>query len=89
MADKTGRTARAGVTAPLRHRDFRLLMGAFAISCAGSWAYNVALAVLVFEQTDSLAWVGAGTVAVAAGVAAYFILGDSPQTTQLDTEFGK
>ena len=62
MGDKTARTARAGVTAPLRYRDFRLLMGAFAISCAGSWAYNVALAVLVFEQTDSLAWVGAATV---------------------------
>ena len=37
-------------------------MSAFAISCAGSWAYNVALAVFVFEQTQSLGWVGAATV---------------------------
>ena len=62
MADDTAQTTRSGLTAPLRHRDFRLLMGAFAISCAGSWAYNVALAVFVFEQTQSLAWVGAATV---------------------------
>lgn len=39
--------------------------------------------------SHTLVWVGAGTVAVAAGVAAYFIFSDSPQTTQLDTEFGK
>ena len=62
MAGDIGQTTRSGLTAPLRHRDFRLLMGAFAISCAGSWAYNVALAVFVFEQTQSLAWVGAATV---------------------------
>lgn len=62
MADDTGQTTRSGLTAPLRHRDFRLLMSAFAISCAGSWAYNVALAVFVFEQTQSLGWVGAATV---------------------------
>ncbi|MGH8940925.1 MAG: MFS transporter, partial [Actinomycetes bacterium] len=48
--------------APLRHRDFRLLTTSFAISFAGSWAYNVALAVFVFEQTGSAAWVGAATV---------------------------
>ena len=65
MADDmpgTGQSRRNGVTAPLRHRDFRLLMGAFAISCAGSWAYNVALAVFVFEQTGSLTWVAAATI---------------------------
>ena len=65
MADDTtgpGQTTRRGLTAPLRHRDFRLLMAAFAISCAGSWAYNVALAVFVYEQTDSLTWVGAATI---------------------------
>ena len=37
--------------APLRHRDFRLLITAFAVSASGSWAYNVALAVFIFEQT--------------------------------------
>ena len=62
MRGEDGRTPRTGLLTPLRHRDFRLLMGAFAISSAGSWAYNVALAVFVFEQTQSLAWVGAATV---------------------------
>jgi MFS family permease len=37
-------------------------MTAFAISCAGSWAYNVALAVFVYEETHSPAWVGAATI---------------------------
>lgn len=50
------------LTAPMRHRDFRLLITSFFISFAGSWAYNVALAVYVFEQTQSAAWVGAATV---------------------------
>src|SRR6476469_9166486 len=58
----TSHRARGGVLIPLRHRDFRLLMGAFAGSAAGSWAYNVALAVFVYEQTHSPAWVGAATV---------------------------
>ncbi len=38
-------------------------MIAFATSAAGSWAYNVALAVYVYEQTKSPAWVGAATLA--------------------------
>jgi MFS family permease len=53
---------RRRLTAPLRHRDFRLLITSFAISFAGSWAYNVALAVYVFQQTGSPAWVAAATV---------------------------
>lgn len=48
--------------APLRHRDFRLLTAALAISGAGSWAYNVGLAVYVYEQTHSATWVGAATI---------------------------
>ena len=62
MGTRQGTSGRAGVTAPLRHRDFRLLMGAFALSAGGSWAYNVALAVYVYDQTGSAAWVGAATV---------------------------
>lgn len=62
MGNDSGQTTRNGLAAPLRHRDFRLLIGAFAISCAGSWAYNVALAVFVFEQTQSLAWVAGATL---------------------------
>ncbi len=51
-----------GLAAPLRHRDFRLLAGAYSVSAAGSWAYNVALAVYVYDQTHSAAWVGAVTL---------------------------
>ena len=56
------RAKKDGVLAPLRHRDFRLLTLALGISGAGSWAYNVALAVYVYEQTHSAAWVGAATI---------------------------
>ncbi|MBD0323642.1 MAG: MFS transporter, partial [Aldersonia sp.] len=51
-----------GYRAALRHRDFRLLMIRFVISGIGSWAYNVALIVFVYEQTQSAAWVGAITI---------------------------
>ena len=46
----------------LAHRDLRLLLGAMLVSFAGSWAYNVALLAVVYERTESLAWVGATTV---------------------------
>ncbi len=58
----THRKQRGRLTAPLKHRDFRLMMISFATSAAGSWAYNVALAVFVFQQTGSPAWVGAATI---------------------------
>ena len=51
-----------GLLTSLRHRDFRLLMGATAVSVACSWAYNVALTVWIFEETGSAAWVGAATI---------------------------
>jgi hypothetical protein len=46
----------------LAHRDLRLLLGAMLVSMAGSWAYNVALLAVVYERTESLAWVGAATL---------------------------
>jgi MFS family permease len=54
---------RARLTSSLKHRDFRLLIIAFSTSEIGSWAYNVALVVWIFEQTGSAAWVGASTIA--------------------------
>lgn len=51
-----------GLTASLKHRDFRWLMAAFTTSATGSWLYNVALLVWVFEATDSVAWLSATTV---------------------------
>jgi len=54
---------RPGLLAGLKHRDFRLLMIAFSGSTVGNWAYNVALAVWIFDRTGSPAWVGAATIA--------------------------
>jgi predicted MFS family arabinose efflux permease len=62
MATHSKKKDKKRLTATLRHRDFRLLITSFSISFAGSWAYNVALAVWVYEQTGSAAWVGAATV---------------------------
>jgi len=39
--------------AALAHRDLRLLLSGEVISATGSWAYNVALAVYVFDRTHS------------------------------------
>ncbi|HXW78477.1 MAG TPA: MFS transporter, partial [Acidimicrobiales bacterium] len=56
------RLARRGLLAPLRHRDYRRLMGAYSVSSVGTWAYNVALSVFVFDATHSATWVGAVTI---------------------------
>lgn len=53
---------KSGLLAALGHRDFRRLMIAFAVSGAGSWAYNVALTVYVYDQTHSAAWASAVTI---------------------------
>jgi len=51
-----------GLFSSLRHRDFALMMGAFSASAVGSWAYNVALVVWIFDETSSPGWIGAATV---------------------------
>ncbi len=43
----------------LAHRDLRLLLSGELISATGSWAYNVGLAVYVFDRTHSALWVSA------------------------------
>jgi CRP-like cAMP-binding protein/predicted MFS family arabinose efflux permease len=48
--------------AALRHGDFRLMLGGFTISAIGSWAYNIALWVWVYDQTGSAAWVAAASM---------------------------
>ena len=53
---------RAGYRSALRSRDLRRLLGSQIISSSGSWAYNVALAVFLFERTHSAAWVAAGSL---------------------------
>lgn len=47
----------------LRHRDYRRLVAAFTVSNIGSWAYNVALIVWVFDATGSAGWAGAVSLA--------------------------
>jgi MFS family permease len=42
-----------GLRAPLRHRAFRRLAVSYAVNELGDWMGIVALAVLVFDQTDS------------------------------------
>src|SRR4051812_17005324 len=58
----TGRVTRPRLRDSLRHRDFALLIGAFATSAVGSWAYNVALAVWLLDETGQPGWVAASTV---------------------------
>ena len=50
-----------GLLAALKHRDFRYLISAFTISDIGTWAYNVALTVWVFDETGSVGWIAAAT----------------------------
>ena len=52
-------SSRSGYRNVLRHPDYRLLIGRYGLSATGSWAYNVALVVFVFEQTNSAGWVAA------------------------------
>ena len=54
--------AKVGYRALFRNRDYRLLYGGLAISMSGSWAYNVALVVFVFDATHSAAWVAAASM---------------------------
>jgi len=51
--------ALAGYRAALKHRDLRLLLISGLVSSSGSWAYNVALAVYIYDRTHSAGWVSA------------------------------
>jgi predicted MFS family arabinose efflux permease len=51
-----------GYRAVLRNRDFRLMLSGFAISAIGSWAYNIALWVWIYQKTGSATWVAASTL---------------------------
>jgi MFS family permease len=67
VARLTGRRAgdapqRVGYRSLFRNRDYRLLFSGLTISMSGSWAYNVALVVFVFDATRSPAWVAAASM---------------------------
>ena len=57
-----GSDGRAGYRSALRSRDLRRLLGSQLISASGSWGYNVALLVLLYDRTHSTTWVAAGTL---------------------------
>lgn len=57
-----GSGGRAGYRSALRSGDLRRLLGSQLVSSSGSWAYNVALLVLLFDRTHSAAWVAAGSL---------------------------
>src|ERR1700761_8789479 len=57
-----GSDDRGGYRRALRSRDLRRLLGSQLVSSSGSWAYNVALLVLLFDRTHSAAWVAAGSL---------------------------
>lgn len=67
MARLTGRTLgertpRVGYRSLFANRDYRLLFSGLTISMSGSWAYNVALVVFVFNATHSPAWIAAASM---------------------------
>lgn len=54
--------ARASYRSALRSGDLRRLLGTQLISSSGSWAYNVALMVYLYDRTHSASWVAAGAL---------------------------
>jgi MFS family permease len=62
VTDQAEAKPKIGYRALFRNRDYRLLVSGLAISMSGSWAYNVALVVFVFNATHSPAWVAAASM---------------------------
>lgn len=56
------REKKHGFRAALAYPDFRWLVIGLSVSSIGSWAYNVALYVYVYEQTQSAGWAAATTL---------------------------
>jgi len=52
-----------GYRSALRSRDLRRLLGSQVVSATGSWAYNVALVVFLYDETHSASWVAIGSLA--------------------------
>jgi len=55
---------RRGATAVLRHRDFRLFWLGALVSNIGTWMQNAAVPFVIYQLTESSAWVGLSTFAV-------------------------
>jgi len=63
VATAPERKAKVGYRSLFRIRDYRLLFAGLVTSQSGSWAYNVALVVYVFNATHSPAWVAGASMA--------------------------
>ncbi|OWY58747.1 hypothetical protein B7486_78305, partial [cyanobacterium TDX16] len=50
--------SRRRVTEALRHRNFALFWSGALVSSSGGWVQNVTIPFVVFQLTDSEAWVG-------------------------------
>ena len=59
-ADATGRPG--SIRAALAYRDYRWLVIGLAVSSVGTWAYNVALYVYVYDATGSPSWAAATSI---------------------------
>ena len=59
-ADATGRSG--SIRAALAYRDYRWLVAGLAVSSVGTWAYNVALYVYVYDATGSPGWAAATSI---------------------------
>lgn len=53
----------SGYRSALRSSDLRRLLGSQIVSATGSWAYAVALAVFLYNETHSTSWVAIGALA--------------------------
>jgi MFS family permease len=63
VAVEPERKAKVGYRSLFGIRDYRLLFAGLVTSQSGSWAYNVALIVYVFNATHSPAWVAGASMA--------------------------
>src|ERR1700726_3771443 len=62
IVPEPGAKASVGYRSLFGIRDYRLLFAGLVTSQSGSWAYNVALLVYVFNATHSPAWVAAASM---------------------------
>jgi MFS family permease len=54
--------ASTGFRGAWRHRPWRRLVSAFAVSATGDWLYSIALYVWLLERTGSAAWIAAAVI---------------------------
>jgi MFS family permease len=73
--DRAGGTARRGLLAPLRHRDFRLLWAGMCVSLLGDGAFIVALAWQVYQLSDAPTAMGMVGIAMTVPTIAFLLVG--------------